>query len=294
MAKAHAQSITWRTPWLFLAPFALIFLTFTVYPLVQSVALSTRQTVGAAVSVSVGAANYRQLISDEVFWGAFARTAYFAAMSLLIQLPAALGMALLLHQKRLVARGFWRTALFMPVLVGAVFIGVGFQQIFGVQDGILNYILTSLGLPPFRWLTSPDVVMNTLVLTGVWMFAGFNMIYFLAGLQGIPTELYEAATVDGANVIQRFLNVTIPGIWPIAAFLVTASTIGSFGLFDLPWVLTNRGGPGRASTTVMVYLYERGFLTGDLGYAAAMGWVLTLLLLIIALVQLRLTRAWSD
>lgn len=291
MARAAGQR-GGAAPWLFLAPFGLLFLTFTVYPLVYSVHLSLRQLVGTEVDVYVGGRNYVELLGDPVFWGSLGRTAYFAGLSLLIQLPVALGLALLVNRKRLAGRAFFRTTFFLPVLVGAVFIGVAFRRIFGVQDGLLNQVL--VGLPAIDWLRDPDVVMDTLVLTGVWMFAGFNMIYFLAGLQGIPTELYEAATVDGANAVQRFRHVTLPGIWPIAAFLMTASTIGSFGLFDLPWVLTERGGPGRASTTLMVYLYERGFLAGDLGYAAAMGWLITILLLVVALVQLRVTRAWRD
>lgn len=282
------------TPWLFLGPFVLIFLTFTVYPLVHSVFLSLRQTVGAEVNVYVGVANFRELLTDHVFWNSMGRTAYFAILSLLLQLPAALGLAMLINRKKLWIRPFFRTAFFLPVLVGPVFIGVAFQRILGQQDGVLNSVLQPLGLPAFNWLGDADIVMNTLVLTGIWMFAGFNMIYFLAGLQGIPQELYEAAMVDGATPWQRFRNVTIPGIWPIAAFLMTASTIGSFGLFDLPWVLTNQGGPGRSSTTVMVYLYERGFLSGDIGYAAAMGWMVTVILLVIALVQLKFSRAWQD
>ncbi|MBK9121170.1 MAG: sugar ABC transporter permease [Phycisphaerales bacterium] len=281
-------------PFFFLAPFGLVFLVFTVYPLAHSVVLSLRQTVGTGVDVYIGPRNYGELLRDGVFWGALGRTVYFAALSVLIQLPIALGLALLVHGKGVPLRAIFRTTFFLPVLVGAVFIGVAFKRIYGVQDGVINALLVTLGFTAIDWLRDPAFVMNTLVFTGVWMFAGFNMVYFLAGLQGIPTELYEAATVDGANVWQRFCHVTIPGIWPIAAFLITASTIGSFGLFDLPWVLTDRGGPGRASTTLMVYLYERGFLAGDLGYAAAMGWMITVILLVIALAQLKLSRAWQE
>jgi ABC-type sugar transport system permease subunit len=282
------------TPWLFLAPFAVIFLTFFVYPLVHSVYLSTRQIVGTGVDVYVGAGNFAELARDGVFWRSMGRTGYFALGSLIIQLPVALGLALLVHGKKLLGRAFFRTAFFMPVLVGPVFVGVAFKRIYGVQEGAFNEALGLVGIPAIDWLRDPDVVMNTLILTGVWMFAGFNMVYFLAGLQGIPVELYEAATVDGAGVWGRFRHVTLPGIWPIAAFLITASTIGSFGLFDLPWVLMDRGGPGRASTTVMVYLYEKGFLGGNLGYAAAMGWIVTIILLLIALLQLKVSRAWSE
>lgn len=287
--KAHRL-----TPWLFLLPFAATFATFTLYPLIDSVRLSFSQTIGHTLEVPVGTQNYADLLEDQVFWDSMGRTAYFAGMSLLVQLPVALAMALLVNQKGLRARGFFRTAFFIPVLIGPVFIGVSFKRIFGLQDGAINQVLGELGISAIDWLRSPDVVMNTLVLTGVWIFAGFNMVYFLAALQSIPTELYDAATVDGAGLWQLFRSVTLPGIWPIAAFLMTASIIGSFGLFDLPWVLTDRGGPGRASTTVMVYLFERGFQRGELGYAAAMGWIVTIVLLVLALLQMKLSRAWSD
>jgi ABC-type sugar transport system permease subunit len=306
-AGSSAATRPW-TPWLFLLPFAAIFGTFTVYPLIYSVFLATRRTVGVDVDVGVGLANFAEVLTDELFWWAMARTAYFAALSLLIQLPVALGLALLVNQKRLAGRGFFRTAFFMPILVGQVFIGIAFERILGWNDGVLNQLVDAVdnavfgwltadgeGLfAPINWLGNADVVMTTLVLVGVWIFAGFNMIYFLAALQGIPEELYDAAAIDGANPWQRFRNVTVPGIWPVAAFLITASTIGSFGLFDLPWVLTGQGGPGDASTTVMVYLYKRGFLGGDIGYASAMGWVVTVILLMIALVQLKLSRAWAE
>jgi len=294
MPARSAGPVSRWTPWLFLLPFAALFATFAVYPLIDSVRLSFSQTIGHTTNVPVGVRNYRELLHDEVFWSSMRRTAYFAGMSLLVQLPAALGLALLINRRRIVGRSFFRTAFFLPVLIGPVFIGVAFKRIFGLQDGALNAALSGLGISAIDWLRNPDVVMNTLVLTGVWMFAGFNMIYFLAGLQSIPTELFDAATVDGAGVWQQFWSVTLPSIWPIAAFLMTASLIGSFGLFDLPWVLTDRGGPGRASTTVMVYLFERGFQRGQLGYAAAMGWLVTVILLVVALLQLKITRAWRE
>ena len=282
-----------RTPWLFLAPFILIFATFTVYPLIDSVRLAFHRPVGVEHEIYVGWDNFRLLCGDWDFWKAVGRTTYFAGMSLLVQLPLALSLAMLVNSRALTGRSFFRTAFFLPVLIGPVFIGIAFKRIFGLQDGLLNQILASVGVSAVDWLRDPDMVMNTLVLTGVWMFAGFNMVYFLAALQSVPAELYDAATIDGAGPGKQFLAVTLPGIWPVAAFLVTASMIGSFGLFDLPWVLTDRGGPGDASTTVMVYLYKRGFIGQDLGYAAAMGWMVTVMLLIAALVQLKISKAWD-
>jgi ABC-type spermidine/putrescine transport system permease subunit I len=196
-ARAHGK--TALTPWLFLLPFAAVFATFTLYPLVDSVRLAFHRPVGPTAEVYVGWSNFRELMADRQFWQALLRTAYFAVMSLVVQLPVALGMALLVDHRGLRGKGFFRTAFFVPVLIGPAFIGAAFKRIFGLQDGALNQLLGLVGLASIDWLRDPAVVMNTLVLVGVWMFAGFNMVYFLAGLQSVPAELYDAAKVDGAG-----------------------------------------------------------------------------------------------
>jgi len=168
--------------------------------------------------------------------------------------------------------------------------------IFMPKFGLLNQVLHGLvGLPlDTKWLSNPSLVMPALVGTSLWMYVGFNMIYFLAALQAVDKELYEAAMVDGANRFQQFLHVTVPGIKPVAVFVVVLSTIGSFQLFELPFLmLGNTGGPNNAGLTIVMYLYQNGFVTGDLGYASAIAWSLALGVLILSLAQMRLTGAWK-
>jgi ABC-type sugar transport system permease subunit len=142
-----------------------------------------------------------------------------------------------------------------------------------------------------RWLGEPYLVMPALIIITLWLYTGFNMIYFLAALQNVDRGLYEAAEIDGANNWQKFWHVTLPGIKPIAVFVVVMSTIGSFQLFELPFVLLNGSGPNQAGLTIVMYLYQTGFETGDLGYASAIGWVLVVMIMGFSLLQLRLGRS---
>jgi ABC-type sugar transport system permease subunit len=258
--------------------------------------LSLYVTNGPKSAVFVGLANFRFLVSDPDFHTAVWNTAVFALCSVFIQLPLSLGLALLLSQKWLKGREFFRLAFFSPHLLGAVFVGVLFQVLLIPQYGLLNKALHALfGIPlDTKWLANPVLVMPALVLTSLWMYVGFNMIYFLAALQAVDQELYEAARVDGANAWQQFWAVTLPGIRPVAIFVLITATIGSFQLFELPFImLNNSSGPNKAGLTIVMYLYQTGFVAGDLGYASTVGWTLALGVLLISLVQARLTGAWK-
>ncbi len=269
-------------PYFFLAPFFTLFGVFMVYPLFDSIRLSAYSFRGMGSQTFVGFANFDRLIADPVFWTALWNTAYFALGSLLLQLPVALALALLLSNARLKGRNLFRLSFFSPVLISGVFIAVIFYLLYDRRYGLVNSVLGS----EIQWLQDPDMVMPALILAGVWRWAGFNMVYFLAGLQSIRQELYEAAAVDGAGTWQTFIHVTIPALKPVIAFVVITSMIGSFQLFDLPYVLTE-GGPGNASITMVMYLYKHGFEFINLGYAATIGWALALIIGIISLVQVR-------
>ncbi len=270
------------TPYLFLAPFFAIFGVFMVYPLVDSIRLSAYSVRGMRNQTFVGLENVERLAADPLFWTALWNTAYFAAGSLLLQLPVALALALLLGNARLKGRNLFRLSFFTPVLISGVFIAVIFYLLYDRRYGLVNEVLGF----EIEWLQDPDLVMPALVLAGVWRWAGFNMVYFLAGLQSIRQELYEAAAVDGAGPWQRFVHVTIPALKPVTAFVVITSMIGSFQLFDLPYVLTE-GGPGNASMTMVMYLYKHGFEFINLGYAATIGWALAVIIGVISIVQVR-------
>lgn len=269
-------------PYFFLAPFFTLFGVFMVYPLFDSIRLSAYSVRGMRSETFVGLENIERLFADPLFWTALWNTAYFAAGSLLLQLPVALVLALLLSNARLKGRNLFRLSFFSPVLISGVFIAVIFYLLYDRRYGLVNKVLGS----EIQWLQDPDLVMPALVLAGVWRWAGFNMVYFLAGLQSIRQELYEAAAVDGAGPWQSFIHVTIPALKPVIAFVVITSMIGSFQLFDLPYVLTE-GGPGNASMTMVMYLYKHGFEFINLGYAATIGWALAVIIGVISIIQVR-------
>ncbi len=276
-------------PYFFLAPFFALFGVFMVYPLFDSIRLSTYSVRGMRSQTFVGLENIERLLADPLFWTALWNTAYFAAGSLLLQLPVALALALLLSNARLKGRNLFRLSFFSPVLISGVFIAVIFYLLYDRRYGLVNRVLGS----EIQWLQDPDLVMPALVLAGVWRWAGFNMVYFLAGLQSIRQELYEAAAVDGAGPWQSFVHVTIPALKPVIAFVVITSMIGSFQLFDLPYVLTE-GGPGNASMTMVMYLYKHGFEFINLGYAATIGWALAVIIGVISIIQVRLFGVFRE
>lgn len=292
MAKNYRTHPVW-VPYAFLAPFLLVFGTFVIYPLVQSVILASQQTFGPGFAEFVFLDNFINLFQDPIFWVATRNTFVFAAASVLLQLPLSLGLALMLNRPSMKGRGFFRLIFFSPALVGAVFVGVIFGVIFQKRTGLLNNILFHLvGFDlDFPWIQDPRFVMPAIILASLWMWVGFNMIYFLAALQNVDKQLEEAATIDGANAWQKFIHVTLPAIRPIASFVVLLSIIGAFQLFELPWLLLGQAaGPERSGLTIVMNLYQTGFQTGDLGYASAIGWVLALILVMLAMLQRKLSR----
>ena len=277
-------------PYVLVAPFVTVFAVFLAYPMLYSAVMAMQQTYGAKSSQFVYLDNFKFLATDPFFWKAVRNTFVFAAGSVFLQLPLSLGLAMLLNRPQVRGRVFFRLIFFSPALVGTVFIALMFGLMFN-REGLVNFTLHSLfsGFDPeYPWLE--QFVMGSLILASLWQYTGFNMIYFLAALQNVSRDLTEAAMVDGAGPFARFLNVTIPAIRPVASFVVLLSLIGSFQLFELAWVLLNNsGGPNDAGLTVVMYLYQNGFVSFDLGYASAIGWALALLLMCFALVQHRIS-----
>jgi ABC-type sugar transport system permease subunit len=199
---------------------------------------------------------------------------------------------MLLNHPQVRGRVFFRLVFFSPALVGTVFIAIMFGLMFN-KEGLVNFTLHGLFPvfnPEFAWLER--FVMGSLIIAALWQYVGFNMIYFLAALQNVSKDLSEAAMVDGAGPIERFLNVTIPAIRPVASFVVLLSLIGSFQLFELAWVLLNNsGGPDDQGLTVVMYLYQKGFIQFELGSASAIGWLLAVVLMLFAVVQHRVASA---
>lgn len=292
MSRSRLHSTS--APYVLLAPFLGLFGIFIAYPLIQSLVLSTQQTYGPGYSRFIGFANYRFLVHDPLFWKALWNTTIFTAGSVFIQLPLSLALALLLNNPRIKGRALFRTIFFAPVLVGIVFVALLFRLILEKRTGLLNVLLHSV-FPSFSldfpWLQ--EYAMVSMILAALWMFVGFNMVYFLAALQNVRKDLTEAAMIDGAGPWQRFLNVTLPAIKPVATFVVLLSIVGSFQLFEMPWVMfptTYGTGYNNNALTVVMYLYKTGFETGDLGYASTIGWAMTIILMVFALGQLVIAR----
>ncbi len=276
------------TPYLFLLPVIVLFLAFKVYPYVYAAWLSLTK-IQKGKQVFVGLGNYGRLLTDPIFYKALSNT----MLILVIQVPLMLGLALLLavafNSALLKWRAIWRTAYFVPIVMGLVAYGILFSTLLNNHYGLVNFALESIGLPRVPWLGDPFWAKISIIIALTWHYTGNSAVIYLAQLQSVPGELYEAAEIDGASAFQRFWHITLPGLRPAITLTVVLSTIGTLQLFDEPYVLTN-GGPNNATLTIGMYLYQNGFKYFDFGYASAIGYVLTGLIGIIALIQFRFLR----
>ncbi len=297
--KAQARAVQRHkgiAPYLFLAPYLLLALVFTLYPLLSAGVLAFYQTNGPASRAFVGFGNFSFLLQDPVFYKALANTAVFTLCSVFIQLPLSMGLALLLNAGKDRAKAYFRLVLFSPNLVGQIFVGILFAVMFTPRYGLINRFAQTLlgwGLEQ-RWLGEPSLVMPAIVITSLWLFVGFNMIYFLAALQSVDKSLLEAARIDGANRLQVFWYVTLPSMRHVVVFVLITCIAGSFQLFELPLALlpdSNGRGPDNSALTVIGYLYGVGFDAGDLGLGSAVGWIVAALIFALSFLQIRLTGA---
>jgi len=290
--KAPIRLYRGRAPYLFLAPFLVLSAVFLIYPLLNAGVLAFYQTNGAKSRVFVGLDNFGFLLTDPVFFKALKNTTVFAFFSVFLQLPLSMGLALLLNSGQSRWKGFFRLVLFSPNLVGQIFVGILFSVLFAPRYGLINRFLQALfgwGLEQ-QWLGNPALVMPAIIITALWIWVGFNMIYFLAALQSVDKSLEEAARLDGANGLQVFWHVTLPSVRHVTVFVVVTTIIGSYQLFELPLALlpaSNGSGPDNAGLSVIGYLYQVAFNAGDLGLGAAVGWVVAFIILAISIVQLK-------
>ena len=278
-------------PYLFLLPFVLVFAGFFLLPLAQSLGMSLRSYAGPRTSRYVGPAHYRFLLTDPLFWVGVLNTASYTVLFLLFQVPASLGLALLLNGPRVRGRALFRLAMLLPFLAGNVLAGILFTLLLAPRQGLINRALGLIGVgPDLNWRTDPALATAAIVLAVLWLTVGWGMVYLLAALQAVDRQLYEAAEVDGTTPWQRFRHVTLPGIRPVLAYLVLVGTVGGLQLFELPYVFFQGLGPKLRGLTVVQYLVIRGFDRGDLGLAAAVGWVLVVLITLASIPQLRRMR----
>jgi ABC-type sugar transport system permease subunit len=274
-------------PYLFVAPFFIIFLVFGLYPIVYSFVLSFYKGFGFEQKTFFGLGNYIHLFQDPRYGKAVLNTTKYAAGSVFILAPLALLVALAINSAYVRWKGFYRTGLFFPVITSSVVIAIIFARVFDQQYGLLNVALGWFGIGQTGWLTDTNVVMNSFILMGIWTWLGINTLYWLAGLNGINKEFYEAAAIDGANPWESFVYITLPMLRPIMLFIVIQAIVGSYNLFEGPFLLTS-GGPADGSLTMTLYIYTQGFQNFNVGYASAIAYSMTVILLILSVVNIRL------
>ena len=293
MASRPAGQLTVRQPvaWWFVAPALLVIGVFFCLPVLAALALSLTDFDIYALADwrnlrFAGLHNYIELLQSSLFWRALGNTLYFVVVGVPLSIAVSLGTALLLHSPLSRFRGFFRTALFAPVVTTLVASAIVWRYLFNFRHGWLNHALAALGLPPIDWLGDPHWAMPAIILFAVWKNFGYNMIILLAGLQAIPADLYEAAQIDGASAWNRFRHVTLPMLSPIL-FAVSILTIaGYFQLFAEPYVMT-QGGPLQSTVSVLYMMYEEGFKWWNLGSASAVAFVLFLFIFAVTAVQIR-------
>lgn len=295
MTARPGASERMRGAWLFLAPALGLILVFFVLPVAAAFALSfTDFDIYALASLAnvrfVGLRQYADLASDPLFWKALRNTLYFGGVGGPLTVVTALGAALLVNGAVVRLKGLFRTVLFAPVVTTLVAVGLVWRYLYQPRFGLLNHALSLVGISGPDWLGDPAWAMPSLIVLANWKNFGYNMVVFVAGLQSIPEELYEAARIDGAGAWQRFRHVTLPMLGPTLVFVAVTSLIGYLQVFAEPYVLT-QGGPLKATLTLSLHLYEQGFRWWSIGTAAAIAVVLFVVILAATLVQLRLRRS---
>ena len=286
-----------RAGWLFVAPAMLAIAVFFVVPVVAALAMSfTDFDIYALADLRnlrfVGLANYLQLLGTPLFWQALANTMFFVVLGVPLSIAASLGAALLLNSPLARFKGFYRTALFAPVVTTLVAVAIVWRYLLHTRYGLLNHALASLGLDPIDWLGDPHWAMPAIMLMSVWKNFGYNMIILLAGLQAIPRDLYEAAQLEGATAWQQLRHVTLPSLAPMLLMVSILTMAGHFQLFAEPYVMT-QGGPAQRTVTVLYFMYEEGFKWWSLGSASAVAFVLFVFMFAFTLLQMRVSRSMS-
>jgi multiple sugar transport system permease protein len=272
---------------LFLLPYGVLFMVFVVSPVIYGFVVSLHKWyILAPHPTYIGLGNYSAVLKDDLFRIAFMRTAYFVLMVVPLGNAVSLLLAVGLNQNY---RGttFYKVAFYLPVLTSVSVVAILWRWLYSTQFGLLNYYLGKAGLGSVNWLTSVATAMPAIALLSIWWGAGGNMLIYLAGLKNIPKELLEAAEIDGASSWQRFGAVTWPLLKPTTLFCVVMSIIGSSQVFGQTYILTG-GGPYYSTLTVILYMYQQGFGLYQLGYAAAVGYVLFVAVLVFAVLQFKL------
>jgi ABC-type sugar transport system permease subunit len=285
-------------PYVFISPFFILFTIFFLFPTLFALLLGFFKWGALGTPEFFALRNYERMFTgDPIFLQSVANTAFYAAASLFVIMPLALLEAIALNSRRLKFRTFWRAVYFSPIIASTVAVGIVFRMLYNTEYGIINNILLALGGMPVNWLGDSIVAKVAVMGVVLWRWTGLLSVYFLAGLQSIPEELYEAAAIDGASNAQRFLYVTLPSLRPVILFVSVIVLIGSTQIFDDPQVLfgaATPGGPANAGLSIVQYLFTRGIQQLLYGYASAVGVFLFVIILVLSLAQFRFFRGFEN
>ncbi|OUS69792.1 lactose ABC transporter permease [Paenibacillus sp. MY03] len=282
--KAKTNTISWS----FVAIAIVMICLFYFYPMIQALIMSFQSGTGTNLDF-VGIDNYKRLLSDSTFITALKNTFLYLIIQVPIMILLAMFISVLLNDKNLKLKGFFRTAIFLPAVTSLVAYSVIFKYLFG-PDGLINTMLLKLHIvnAPIEWITDPFWAKITIIIAITWRWTGYNMIFYLSALQNIDSSIYEAARIDGASAFRQFRSITVPLLKPIILFTSITSTIGTLQLFDEVMNIT-KGGPGNATMTLSQYIYNLSFkYTPDFGYAATVSYAIVILIVIFSVLQFKL------
>jgi len=290
--RRRALASAWRKykwPYLFISPFYISFLIFGLFPLLAALYLGFHSWDGMSAPHWVGLRNYVRLLTvDQFFLQSLANTFILGVMCLVPKLVLALLVAVAINSGLLRGKTLYQVLYFLPIVTSPVAVAIVFLTIFGQRTGILNYVLAGVGLQPVRWLVEPWTIKPAITLLIVWHEVGWYMVIYLAGLQSIPQDIYDAASVDGANGWRRLLHITLPMLAPVILFTVVVDIIGELQVFAEPFVLVGpSGGPDRQGLTMAMYLFQNAFVGMKMGYAAAQAYVMFAIIAFLSLLNIK-------
>ncbi|WP_166241339.1 carbohydrate ABC transporter permease [Paenibacillus turpanensis] len=274
-------------PYVFVLPFLISFAVFFAYPVLSAINMSFQHIVPGEAEY-VGFKNYQELMNP-TFWKAIQNSTIYTVLTIALLIPIPLVLAVFLNSKVMVFKNFFRSTLFIPALTSVVVAGTVFRLAFGELEGsLMNSIITALGFEKQKWLGSQWLAMMTLLILACWRWIGINLLYFMAGLQNIPKELYESASIDGATTWKQFTNITVPLLKPITIYVFTISIYGGYAMFTESYMLwSGNRSPKDIGLTIVGYLYRTGWEQFNLGLGSAVGIVLLLITFTITIIQLK-------
>ncbi|MEO3755434.1 sugar ABC transporter permease [Streptomyces sp. B6B3] len=281
-------------PYVFISPFYLLYGLFLLVPIGVGLYLSCTEWAGLGAPRWVGLRNYQDLLTDNSFWTSVRNTSLYVVFTMCVVVPAALLIAQALNARGLRGRDMFRLAYFMPVVISPIVVALVFGLVFDNEFGLVNGLLeAAFGFGGIDWLGDPAWARVTVVILVLWRWTGYLTIFFLAGLQNVPKELYEAAAIDGAGPVRRFWEVTLPSLRPVTAFVAVTVLISTAQIFEEPFLLT-QGGPGESTLSVAMFIFRAGFQRQQLGYAAAAGVLLFLVVFALGLLAMRALKVGRD